>query len=106
MSKSVWLKVVVPTGVVVSNVIIIKLDTGSYSAGTPMSANDLAFFQPLLNMNTEQALKHLGNKLYFRLDNNRNEVHTTSYFSIRNLINETHKYKRPPFLYGSPFAFE
>ena len=48
-----------------------------------MSANDLAFFQPLLNMNTEQALKYLGNKLYFRLDNTRNEVHTTTYFSVR-----------------------
>lgn len=48
-----------------------------------MSANDLAFFQPLLNMNTEQALRYLGNKLYMRIDTSRGEVHTTTYFSVR-----------------------
>lgn len=48
-----------------------------------MSANDLAFFQPLLNMNIEEVAEYLSNKLYMRIDSKRNETQTTTYFSVR-----------------------
>lgn len=48
-----------------------------------MSANDLAVFQPLLNMNVEEATKYLKNKMFLRLDSSRNETQSSVYNSIR-----------------------
>ena len=48
-----------------------------------MSANDLAFFQPLLNMNIEEATKYLKNKMFLRLDSSRNETQSSVYASAR-----------------------
>ena len=62
---------------------IITLDTGTYSANTPMSANDLAFFQPLINMNIEQATNYLKHKIFIRLDSSRNETQSSVYFCVR-----------------------
>ena len=62
---------------------VVKLDTGTYTSGTPMSANDLAFFQPIYDMNIEEVMRYLSHKLFMCIDSSRNETQTTNYFIVR-----------------------
>jgi len=71
----------VSVGDIVQELSIIKLDTGTYTSGTQMSANDLEQLQPLLNMNIEECVKYLNKVI--RWDNSRNETHSTTYISVR-----------------------
>ena len=61
--------------------IVIKLDTGTYTSGTAMSQNDYDQLSFLLNLSFEEVAKL--NLKFMRVDTSRNEVHSSTDFSVR-----------------------